>query len=114
MNHRNIIEGVTKRILDQIFVDLSLDRLDDTEYIRDVKAVILGAQDFIQENSGLFDSLEVAHQALYDYAKEKWMDYRIKCQTENKESTAGTDDLFDPEYLYYYYDYIYDRGVYPL
>lgn len=114
MNCIDAIEGIIKRIIDHTLEDLISDRLDDTEYIRNIKTVIVAAEAFIQENKEGFHSPEVVKRVLYSYAKDKWMNHRILPQSKNKTTTNEVDNLLDREYLYYYYDYIYDRGVSPL
>jgi len=114
MNCIDAIEGIIKRIIDRTNENLVSDRLDDTEYIRNIKAVIAAAETFFGENREVANNPEVVVRILYDYAKDKWMSHHAKLQDKNKSTTDETDDLFDLEYLYYYYDYIYDRGVYPL
>ena len=68
----------------------------------------------MHENKEIFNSPEVVKRILYDYAKDKWMHHRIKLQEKNKTKIDKANNLLDQEYLYYFYDYIYDRGVYPL
>jgi len=114
MNCIDAIEGIIKRIIDRTLEDLFSDRLDDTEYIRNIKTVIFAAEAFMRENKEIFNNPEIVKRILYDYAKDKWMNHRVKPQHKNKTTTYKADNLFDLEYLYYYYDYIYDRGVYPL
>lgn len=114
MNCIDAIEGIIKRIIDHVLDDLISDRLDDTEYIRNIKTVIVATEAFIQENKEGGHSPEVVTRILYSYAKDKWMDHRVLPPSKNKPAIDKTDNLFDREYLYYYYDYIYDRGVSPL
>jgi plasmid maintenance system antidote protein VapI len=113
MNCIDAIEGTVKRIIDQTYENLALDRMDDTEYIRNIKVAIEAVDSFINENREVTTHPEVIKKVLYDYAKEKWMVYRSKCKDTNKATINENDDLMDSEYFYYYYDYIYDRGVQP-
>ena len=114
MNCIDTIEGIIKRIIDRTLEDLFSDRLDDTEYIRNIKTVIVATEAFMQENKGIFNSPEIVKRILYDYAKDEWMNHRVKRRYKNKTIKDDADSFFDLEYLYYCYDYIYVRGVYPL
>lgn len=114
MNCIDAIEGIIKNIIDRTLEDLFSDRLDDTEYIRNIKAVIVAAETFMRENKEIFNNPEIVRRILYDYAKDEWMNHRVKRRYKNKTIKDDADKLFDLEYLYYYYDYIFDRGVYPL
>ena len=114
MNCIDAIEGIIKRIIDRTLEDLFSDRLDDTEYIRNIKTVIVAAEAFMQENKEIFNSPQIVKRILYDYAKDKWINHRVRPRYKNKTIKNEAYNLFDLEYLYYYYDYIYDRGYNPL
>ncbi len=113
MNCIDAIEGTVKQIIDQTYENLVIDRMDDTEYIRNIKVAIEAVDSFISKNRELSTHPEVIKKVLYDYAKEKWMAYRSK--KEDTSKTAGNEgaESMDSEYFFYYYDYIYDRGVQP-
>ena len=114
MNCIDAIEGIIKCIVDRTLEDLAADMLDDTEYIRMTKTAIIAVLAFLDDNKEVSDNPDVIRQVLYDYAKEKWINQCADIHEKNKPTTTdGEDSMVDREYLDYYYDYIYDRGVYP-
>lgn len=113
MNCIDAVEGTVKKIVDHTYEDLVSDRMDDTEYIRNIKVVIEAVDTFINENREIANHPEVIKKILYDYAKEKWMTHRTQLRNKNKNIIQEEDGPMDFDYFYYYYDYIYDRGVQP-
>lgn len=107
------IEGNVKSILTGIFKIYVEDRLDDTEYIRNVKAVIEATQDFVEKNPEITDSPQIIGKVLYSFSKELWLE-NLKETTEKKLASDREDIVSeDSGYHEYYFDYIYDHGTYP-
>ncbi len=105
MNCIDAIEGSLKCIIDSFHKLFVEERLDDTEYIRNVKTLIIGTDAFIKKNQEIVTGQKIVQQVLYRYAKKTWLDHqpqiKIKCSAE------------DTDYYEYYYDYIYEHGTYP-
>lgn len=108
----NAVEGTAKCVLvklHRIFVEHAL---DDTEYIRNVRAVLEAADMFIQDNKEIVCDPEMLRGSLYTFSKTLWSDH-LK-EIRNREATSeGEVAPEDDEYDDYYYDHIYAYGVYP-
>lgn len=106
------VEGTVKNILKQIRTVCSQDRLDDTEYIRMVKAIIDATDQFVGDNPELVDDPQLLKRVLYDHSRNLWMvnQERPDAPSEDKSEVEASEDK---EYQTYYYDYLYHRGLYP-
>lgn len=105
------IEGNAKAViskLHRVFVD---DRLDVTEYVRNVKAVIDGTDEFLKENKEIIDDPKLLKQVLHNFSKELWL-ADLKRKVEKKENEKNWEAA-DEEYYEYFYDYIYAHNNYP-
>ena len=107
------IEGNVKSILAGIFRIYVEDRLDDTEYIRNVKAVIEATRNFVEKNPEITDSPRIIANVLYLFSKELWLE-NLK-ETSERELASDREDIVGENsgYHEYYFDYIYDHGTYP-
>lgn len=113
MNCIDAIEGTAKSIIAELFQLFSEERLDDTEYIRNIKAVITGMDVFTNENKEIVSDPQMLSQVLYEFSKRLWLnnletDRKSECGPED-ETTAPSDARYDD----YYFDYIYKHGEYP-
>ena len=103
MNNLDAIEGSVKSILEKlhgVWIDA---HLDDSEYIRNTKAVIEAADRFIQENREITSNPEILIDVLYQYAKELWLTHKMTVE----KPVAGENG----DYSEYCFDYIYKHGV---
>jgi len=100
------VEGTVKSIIDRFFAVYIEDRLDDTEFIKNVKSIIEATEIFVKQNGELLSEPAVLTGTLYEYAKSKWMTNFIKDRPLEGESSE--DGYYD-----YYFDYIFKSGVYP-
>lgn len=109
MNCIDAVEGNAKALLGK-FLDVATEyRLDASEYIRNVKAVLDGVVLFIEENPEVSETPELIRDVLYDYAKNLWLD-RFKKSVDSDPKADANPDI---EYQAYCYDYVYDHGNYP-
>jgi hypothetical protein len=106
------IEGGAKRIIGHLVEDLVRDRLDDTEYIRNIKAVVEGSHRFVVENPEVTNAPQVLREVLYAFAKDQWMNHLAQSRTTTADK-PDSDLSPSLEYYYYYYDHIYDHEAYP-
>lgn len=116
MNCIDAIEGTVKTILDGLHRLSVEERLDDSEYIRNVKAVIEAAETFVRINRQVSVEPGVLKDTLYAYAKELWIVHQDDGEPIEEETHLETDDgdnSSDSGYRHYYFDYIYHHGVYP-
>ena len=106
------IEGSVKNILQRIAAMSIEDNLDDTEYVRMIKAIIEGTEQFIQDNPEVVDNPQLVSQVLYQYSRDLWL---AQQQTAAPEAGAKQTELTteNGEYQTYYFDYLYHRGMYP-
>ncbi len=102
------VKGTVKAILAKHYEMFKRDRLDDTEYIRNVKTVMEGTDIFLQDNKEVLNDLQNLKQVLYQFSKELWLSGLKEFQDGNEDSVSEDDG-----YNEYYYDYIYDHGTYP-
>ena len=107
------VEGTAKCVLvklHRIFVEYTL---DDTEYIRNVRAVLEAADMFVQDNKEIVCDPKMLKESLYTYSKTLWSDYMKEIRSREAVSKEGEAVPEDDEYDDYYYDHIYAHGVYP-
>jgi len=102
------IEGTTKYIISEFHHIYIEEKLDDTEYIRNIKAIIDGIDMFTQDNKEILSEAKMLKQVLYSFSKELWLANLEKAYTKNITSHDK-----DKAYYNYYFDYIYNHGVYP-
>lgn len=107
------IEGTAKYIISQFHKLFIEERLDDTEYIRNIKAIIDGIDLFTQDNKEIIREANLLKQVLYSFSKELWLANLKKSYTENITSQDEDDSSATNGYYNYYFDYIYNHGVYP-
>lgn len=109
MNCIDALEGTAKAVLAK-FLDLATEyRMDASEYIRNTKAVIDAAVQFVVSNPEIDDSPDTLRQILYDFARAQWL-ARLEKSVE-RDSAAG--EKTDLEYQAYCYDYVFTHGNYP-
>ena len=109
MNCIDVAEGMAKVLLGK-FLDVSTEyRLDDSEYIRNAKAIIDAVALFIKNNPEVSEKPELIRGVLYDYAKAQWL-ARLGKTIDSDQEAGGKRDL---EYQAYCYDYLYVHGNYP-
>ncbi|MCB2146498.1 MAG: hypothetical protein KQI81_08490 [Deltaproteobacteria bacterium] len=109
MNCIDAVEGMAKALLGK-FLEVSTEyRLDDSEYIRTVKAVIDTVILFVKNNPEISETPELIREVLYDYAKTQWLG-RLEKTVDSDPVAGATRDL---EYQAYCYDYLYAHGNYP-
>jgi len=109
MNCIDAVEGMAKALLGK-FLDVSMEyRTDDSEYIRNVKAVIDAVSLFVKNNPEVSDKPDLIRDVLYDYAKMRWLSRLEKSVDSDQEAVA----MRDVEYQAYCYDYLYAHGNYP-
>jgi hypothetical protein len=107
------IEGNAKAILTRVFAIYVEDRLDDSEYIRNVKAVIEATRDFVEKNPEITDTPKILDKVLYSFSKEIWLE-NLKKASEKEMSSDSEEVVAENEgYHEYYFDYIYHHGIYP-
>ncbi len=126
MNCIDCVEGVVKDVLINIHRMFIEERQDDTEYIRNTKAVILGSGSFIQNNRELVGDPKLLEKELYAFARKLWLE--APCEVldgdplpadREKEGETAEEGApreispYDEKYYKYYFDYIYNHGVYP-
>ena len=109
MNCIDAIEGMAKALLGK-FLDVSTEcRMDDSEYIRNVKAVIVAVVLFVKNNPEVSDNPDLIRDVLYNFAKMRWLARLEQTVDSDRESVAARD----LEYQAYAYDYLYAHGNYP-
>lgn len=100
------IEGNVKMILNQLHKSYIDQQLDDSEYIRNVKSVLDATDQYARKNPEIIASPEMLKQVLYVYSRNLWLMGQVM------EARTLSDPDSD-DYETYYYDFLYDRGVYP-
>jgi hypothetical protein len=114
MNCIDAIEGSVKNIIVKLHEVFLENELDDSDYIRNVKAVLNGINEFVQLNKEIISDPNILEGVLYEFSKELWLSElrnRLDQEPENKESIK--DDSENDEYYGYYFDYLYAHDIYP-
>jgi len=112
MNNIDAIEGTIKSVIFQLHHQFIDHLQDDTEYARNIKAVLGGVQIFLDANREVAPQSDVVIRVLYGFAKDLWRSRLTAMRTG--ESAADTAAASENEgYDDYYFDYIYTHGVYP-
>ena len=112
MNVIDAVEGTVKSILNQWHNLCVENQLEDSEYVRNVKSVIEGARQFLTENPELVDDPKLLTEVLYAFSRDLW----LSCQAGPDAQTGEKNPPPDEEtlaYRTYFYDFLYNRGVYP-
>lgn len=107
------IEANVKCIIARIYEVFIEERLDDTEYIQNVRAVIEGTDVFIQNNRGIVTDPGLLRKVLYEFSKDLWLRNLSISRAEDAVTNDKGCTSENAEYYEYYYDYIYHHGVYP-
>lgn len=107
MNHIDAIEGTVRSILEDLHRSFMQGSQDDSEYIRNVRAVIEGTQRFVSVHPELMTPPEVLGEVLYETARRLWIDSRCEALPLAPEPEAS-------DYHDYFFDYVYRHGTYPL
>lgn len=105
------IEGTVKNILQRIAAVSIEDNLDDTEYVRMIKAIIEGTEQFVQANPEIVDNPQLVTKVLYQYSRDLWLNQQPPAADAGAKQTELTTE--NGEYQTYYFDYLYHRGMYP-
>lgn len=106
MNCIDGIEGIAKKVIEEFYRTSRAQRYDDTECIRNIRAVIEATEHFVQENPEVMSDPSLLSKELYRYAKNLWLAAHHQTEDQTKEP--------DEEYYGYYFDRIYNQEVYPL
>ncbi|MDD2604269.1 MAG: hypothetical protein PHF66_05620 [Desulfobacteraceae bacterium] len=113
MNFTDAIEGTGRSILERLYRGYLDTRQDDSEFIGNVKTVIEGIAAFIQAHAELMIQRDVMVKVLYNHARQLWLEGdETKPSKEEKDGEASNDSE-TAAYRRYYFDYIYQHGVYP-
>ena len=104
MQSIDAIEGTVKFILENLHRQAGESGWDDTEYIASVKTVMEAVDRFIEENQEIINEPRLLHDVLYGHAKNLWL------STLNESDPQAQPD---EAYSEYYFDYIYQHGIYP-
>lgn len=105
------VEGTVKCILKQLHSTHNQASSDDSEYIHQVKTVMGAIDQYVDNNPELINDPSILKQVLYVYSRNLWLSG--KKNGEISKNKADHQLLDNDDYKIYYYDYLYDRGVYP-
>ena len=106
------IEGTVKCIIKEIHAAHTRNSADDSEYIYNVKTVIDATDQYIRNHPEFIDNPDILKQVLYIYSRNLWLQGQQPAAAAPEAKPNSLDSETD-EYQTYYYDYIYNRGVYP-
>jgi hypothetical protein len=105
------IEGTVKCIINQWHELCVEHRLEDSEYVRNVKSVIDGTRHFLDDNPEVVENPQLLFEVLYDYSRERWLSCQLS--PDDEAVNIAPPDAETQEYRTYFYDYLYHRGIYP-
>ena len=106
------IEGTVKCIIKEVHSAYSCYSSDDSEYIYNVKTVIDATDQYVRSHPEFIENPDILKQVLYVYSRNLWLTGQYP-SSNNPQSKTTILDEENEEYQTYYYDYIYNRGVYP-
>jgi hypothetical protein len=108
------IEGTVKSIIKELYATHVQDsaNADDSEYIYNVKTVIHATDQYVHTHPEFIEDPQILKQVLYKYSRSLWLLGKDPA-TVHPDISMGLTDSANDEYQTYYYDYIYNRGVYP-
>jgi hypothetical protein len=111
MNCIDAIEGTAKALLGK-FLDVSAEyRMDESEYIRNVKAVIDAVTLFVKNPTRrVCETPELIRRVLIRFRQSKWLAWLEKTVDRDQETGSQVAIV---EYQAYCYDYVYAHGNYP-
>jgi len=109
------IEGTAKSILVEFMKIYERDGLDDTEFVRNIKAVLDGVDEFVRQNMEIVEDPQTVNKVLYEFSKTRWLENLQKIRADTAESIrqTQTQEAENDGYDEYYFDYIYSHGMYP-
>jgi hypothetical protein len=115
------VEKTVKEILNRMHGVYTAERYDDSEHIRNIKAVIEGADAFLRAQEAFTASADQLQKEFFQYGRSLWLEYALeKKETdslpeteESKNDKEKEDRGEDENYLEYYFDHIYHKGDYP-
>jgi hypothetical protein len=108
------IEGTVKSIIKELYAThmQSSSGADDSEYICNVKTAINATDQYVRLHPEFIEDPQILKQVLYEYSRDLWL-LGKEPATAPSETAPVLADSENGEYQTYYYDYIYNRGVYP-
>jgi hypothetical protein len=108
------IEGTVKSIIQDLYAAHVQDGAiaDDSEYIGNIKTVITATDQFVRLHPEFIEDPQILKQVLYEYSRDLWLKGKAP-ETALAEAATSPADSENDEYQTYYYDFIYNRGVYP-
>ena len=108
------IEGTVKTIIKALYAThvQNSASADDSEYICNVKAVIHATDQYVHTHPEFIEDPQILKQVLYEYSRDLWL-LGKEPATVQAETSIGLTNSENDEYQTYYYDYIYNRGIYP-
>ena len=112
MNPIDAIEGTVKSILDQWHAVFIEQHLDDSEYVRNVKAVLDATAQYLSNNPEIVDNPKLLLDVLYIHSRNLWL---MGAEAAAQEATTKIKPISQEteEYQTYYYDYLFHQGIYP-
>lgn len=108
------IEGTVKFVIKELYAThiQHSASADDSEYIYNVKTVIQATDQYVRTHPEFIEDPQILKRVLYEYSRNLWLLGKEPVAVHSETATGLTDSGND-EYQTYYYDYIYNRGVYP-
>jgi hypothetical protein len=108
------IEGTVKSVIKELYATYIQNSAcaDDSEYICNVKTVIQATDQYVRTHPEFIEDPQILKQVLYEYSRNLWL-LGKEPATVHSETATGLMDSHNEDYQTYYYDYIYNRGVYP-
>ena len=113
MNCIDAIEGTLKSIIRHLYSLYADNRLEDTEYAREVKTVIEATCHFLKENKEIIESHQILESILYQYAKTLWLEHILSGRQVDAPPSACVKSDEDEDYFDYFFDHIYKNETYP-
>ncbi|MBU2488920.1 MAG: hypothetical protein KKA60_05980 [Proteobacteria bacterium] len=107
------IEGVVRCVLDGFKLRYAEGSDDDSEFAANVKTTIENACRFLDENKEIGVSGQLLRQVLFDESQKWWLERAGRLQKKDAEEDGSLPFQTDEEYNEFYFNSLYNRGVYP-
>lgn len=102
------IEGVIISVLKEYFSEYCPSR-DDSEFALNVRIVLKGVDRFVREHREIIGDSEILKKILFEFSRDLWITDMIKKHHNPEE----TDIEKEKEYYTYYFNHLFNQGIYP-
>jgi hypothetical protein len=101
------IEGVIISVLKEFFSEYCPSK-DDSEFALNVKIIIKAVDRFVREHREIIGDSEILRKILFEFSRDLWIEEMLK-----RHNPEEADLEKEKEYYTYYFNHLYNQGIYP-